>query len=291
MSFPRLSVSGTLILTIYIVIMKVFFYKSFYGASLQSGAMLSSSTILNGSTMAASFLNVMSHSAVVLGAFNDTYVLSIIVGVGFDVFTRILQLIWWIHITMISFESRSEKRGLMDDVFTTSYLFILAIIYVYHMIIHLRALRMNSSYQRLKKVLSGALNNLRGIPGERFHDHFFAYSDLGAHLCPLGLSTILLKRQESLHTCFLMIALQLILSSLALSKVPINKLKIGGEIVQLKEDGKIVCNCNTCLRRTKRRSRTSSFTFNMNDGICALWLYSFENLSDVLCSSFSQKKQ
>ena len=111
MSFPRISISGTLILVVYVTSIKYLFDNSLYGTSLRSttGIMSlesSSSILFNSFIMSTSFLNVVSHSAVVLGALNDTYVLSILVGVGFDVITRILQLIWWLSLIHISEPTR-----------------------------------------------------------------------------------------------------------------------------------------------------------------------------------------
>lgn len=287
MSFPRISGSGALILAIYMTAMKGLFDKSLYGDSFRSGVMLSSSIFLNSSTMAASLLNVASHSAVVLGALNDTYVLSILLGVGFDVMTRILQLIWWIHITTctrISFQDLSDMDRLIGNYHTVAFLMILAIIYVYHMTIHVRALRISYSYERLRKVLTGALNNLRGIPGEGFHDHLFAYSDLGGHLLPLGLSALLLHRQHALFAAFQVLAMLMLLSHLALSRIPLNEVKDSEPLIRINEQGTITCSCDPCRRRTKRKSKESSFTFNVDDGICHLWLSSFEKLSTFLCS-------
>ena len=47
--------------------------------------------MLNGVVAASSFLNALSHGAVVLGALDAAYVLSILVGVGFDAITMVLR--------------------------------------------------------------------------------------------------------------------------------------------------------------------------------------------------------
>ena len=147
---------------------------------------------------------------------------------------------------------------------------------------------MNTSLERLNKVLTGALNNLRGIPGDKFQDHIFAYTDLGGHLLPLGLSVLLLKRQQELWTAFYALVFLITLSYVALSRIPFNEHDTNpyiGEGV----GGEIICSCSACERRTKRMSKESSFTFNMYDGICHLWLYSFEDLSTTLRSSLGKK--
>ena len=314
MAFPRISISGTLILAIYITTMKISFDKSFYGTSFRSGDMvlsLSSSSLsifVNSITMSTSLLNVISHSVVVLGALNDTYVLSILVGVGFDVLTRIIQLIWWIDITRMSFFQKNvstidtkDRLLSIHNVDNMKYCYrtivfcsFLVVIHVYQMIIHVRALRMNCSYKRLKKVLTGALNNLRGIPGEGYYDHLFAYSDLGGHLLPFILSTRLLlslvlvqKMKDALLLTIQVLAILLILSYLALSRIPVNEVNdtLSQPLIRIGEGGTVICNCDICSRRTRRKNITSSFTFNVNDGACRLWLCSFEKLSTFLNSA------
>mmetsp|Transcript_51 Transcript_51/g.66 ORF Transcript_51/g.66 Transcript_51/m.66 type:complete len:297 (+) Transcript_51:72-962(+) len=294
MTFPRFSVVGGLILTLYLTSIIYLFDMSLYGDSLRSDAMVPSSysTFLNSFTAASSLLNVASHSGVVLGALNDTYVISILIGVGFDVMTRILQLIWWMDITWSSFFREALSTEMIDEMklcSTVGFLAVLTTIYTYHMIIHVRALRLNASVERLNNVLIGALNNLRGIPGEHFNDHIFAYTDLGAHLLPLGLSVVLLKRRQELWAAFRALVFLITISYVALSRIPFNKLD---SIPRIDESarGKVICSCSACERRTKRKSKDSSFTFNIHDGICILWLYSFENLSTNYLSSSLGKK-
>jgi len=41
------------------------------------------------------------------------------------------------------------------------FVFLLSVVYVHQLLIHIRALRMNASKERLRSVLTGALNNLR----------------------------------------------------------------------------------------------------------------------------------
>ena len=70
------------------------------------------------------------------------------------------------------------------------------------MSVHIQALRLNQNHLRLQKVLTGALNNLRGIPGKMCGDHLFAYSDLGFHFLPFLLSTSILRKQDHLLSAF-----------------------------------------------------------------------------------------
>ncbi|KAL7528100.1 hypothetical protein ACHAXR_002268 [Thalassiosira sp. AJA248-18] len=109
--FSRFSPSGCLFLLTYITITKTAFNWSIYGDSLNSGEFATSSSgTLNGIIMAMSLLNVISHCAVILGALDDSYVLSILVGVGFDVLTQILRLIWWVQLGWIAFHEQRMKQ-------------------------------------------------------------------------------------------------------------------------------------------------------------------------------------
>jgi len=291
MTFPRVSISGTFILAIYMSTIKVMFGNSLYSDSLRSGKLLSSSIFLNSMMMTSSLLNVTSHSAVVLGALNDTYVLSILLGVGFDVMTRILQFIWWTHITIIVFRKDQSNEGrFFDNYQTIGFIFTLVVIYIYHMIIHVRALRMKKSYKRLKKVLDGALNNLRGVPGEGYHDHLFAYSDLGGHILPLSLSTILLRRQHALAVTFQMLVMLILLLYFTLSRIPLHDMEDSEPMIRIDYRGnKVTCRCEACDRQGRRNGKECSFTINSEDGICQLWLCSFEGLSTFLRSTDIKK--
>lgn len=285
-TFPRISLSGTFILMIYMSIQIYVFYKSIYGKALASGEMNSSSSIvLNSIVMSTSLLNVTSHALVVLGALNDTYVLSILVGVGFDVLTRIVQFLWWIHLSFqlsTSLVVFDRKELLWCLGFNT----MLVLIYIYHMLIHIRALRIHSAKQMaLQLVLTSALNNLRGIPGDYFQDHIFAYTDLGSHLLPMMMCTVLLSKQHSLHVAVGMLGILMIVSWIGLSYIPFHKLypNLTPQTV-FNNDGYIVCQCDACIFRYNRTNQLGSFAFHYKDGICCLWLYSFDTLSTALNS-------
>lgn len=285
-TFPRISIAGSFILAGYLSIMIFSFANSMHGTALISGDLeLYSSIWINSLMMASAALNASSHSAVVLGALNDTYVISILLGVGFDVLTQILRLIWWIHLSMISINS---SNGI--NYTSTGFICLLTVVSIFQMHVHLLALRMNSSRERLEKVLTGALNNLRGIPGPGYKDHIFAYMDLGEHLSSLILSGLLLYRQESLVVAFEMLLLMILLAYAALSRIPLNQdAERSLSLIQILDDGSIVCACDACTIASKRRYKKSSFVFGFKEGVCELWLYSFETLSEALCSSTSRK--
>merc|ERR1740124_2158693 len=170
------------------------------------------------------------------------------------------------------------------------FIFTLVVIYIYHMIIHVRALRMKKSYKRLKKVLDGALNNLRGVPGEGYHDHLFAYSDLGGHILPLSLSTILLRRQHALAVTFQMLVMLILLLYFTLSRIPLHDMEDSEPMIRIDYRGnKVTCRCEACDRQGRRNGKECSFTINSEDGICQLWLCSFEGLSTFLRSTDIKK--
>jgi len=293
--FPRFSLSGSLILALYLSIIKAAFDASIYGRPLyRTGKFAaSSSAILNSLVASMSLLNALSHGAVVLGALHDTYVLSILVGVGFDVMTRIIQLVWWARLSMIAFEEHYKMKddyATINDYYdipaTTSFLVALSFVYVFHMVIHVQALRMNLSHERLVKVLRSALNNLRGVAGNRYEDHIFAYSDLGGHLAPFWLSFYSLKQQQAILLGVWILVLWIVVSALILSRVPFNdaKKEINDNtrsFLRLNK-GTIQCFCRVCKMSSGTSGECRSFTCAWNEGVCRLWLYSFEELSKIL---------
>lgn len=267
--------------------------------------------------MVASLLNVVSHGAVLLGALNDTYVLSILFGVGFDVITRLLQFVWWVQWTWIIVVQKEEKEGgshedvaaAIDDIIRPTILFILIIVvtHLYHLVVHVQALRINYSLERLTSVLEGALNNLRGISGDRYRDHLFAYTDFGGHFlhCKWSLALLMQKQQQHQLKCWGMTAWILltliILSYLAASCIPFSKVQTyncnnnTGLLLHISENRKVICCCDVCKKRAEKgesdcKDEGCSFTFTMEEGICHLWLCSFETLSTFLYSAKLSKK-
>eukprot|EP00531_Pseudo-nitzschia_arenysensis_P003088 CAMPEP_0116129642 /NCGR_PEP_ID=MMETSP0329-20121206/8028_1 /TAXON_ID=697910 /ORGANISM="Pseudo-nitzschia arenysensis, Strain B593" /LENGTH=302 /DNA_ID=CAMNT_0003623913 /DNA_START=9 /DNA_END=920 /DNA_ORIENTATION=- len=292
----RVSMSGMLILGVFLKILHHLFHSSIYASLLvgsnnpQNGLGFQWSShlsmcVLHSATCAASFLNVTSHAAVALGVLNDTYVLSILVGVGFDVLTRVLQLVWWIKMTANLTSESTEKEST-----TSLFLLLLVIFYVYHMIIHVRALFLNKSLSRLKTVLMGALNNLRGIPGEAYLDHLFAYTDLGTHLFALWLSFLLLQAEGAIFLAVGCLGLLAGISYVILSQIPFSEssdkeLAFMIKVVGTTEEATtITCSCRACKTRQERLDSNSpvSFTVGARDGICQLWLASFGQLTEHL---------
>jgi len=289
LAIPRVSASGILILGFFLKILQHLFRSSCYASLLELKPESSSPSFgvvcLCAATCAASLLNVLSHTAVALGALNDTYVLSILVGVGFDVMTRIVQLIWWMGISANLQITTTTNQDL-----TSLFLLMLMVFYVYHMIVHVRALFLNTSLSRLQTVLTGALNNLRGIPGDGCWDHIFAYTDLGTHLFALLLSYELLQKEGAVVLAIITLTLLAGISYKVLSQIPFSE-NSGKELASMvkvvgTKNGNITiaCSCLVCKRKKERSSNCSavSFTVNNRDGICQLWLASFEQLSGIL---------
>ena len=287
----RISISGGTILIGYLCVTKFVFDNSLYGDSLVSGELASqSSVILNSIIASSSLLNVISHSAVVLGALNDTYVLSIIVGVGFDVITRFVGLIWFFQLSCIAF---NNSQGGNEYISTSDRKYhayapaicsfaIFSTMQIYHIIVHIHALQLkHHSYAQVIEILNSSLNNLRGIAGKRYEDHIFAYSDLGGHLAPFCLSAILLHEQSSLLWGVWALMVLIFTSALVLSKVPLNRTTEDSKPITLRS-GKIDCHCQACSIRSKKTDGCSSFTFSRQEGVCFLWLYSFEQLASIL---------
>mmetsp|Transcript_19229 Transcript_19229/g.29713 ORF Transcript_19229/g.29713 Transcript_19229/m.29713 type:complete len:322 (-) Transcript_19229:191-1156(-) len=312
---PRLSLSGFLILISYMLLVRWMFISSIlhqkiftvrralpdYLDNEEDSSFASPGTML---ICLASALNVVSHLAVAMGALDDTYVLSIILGVGFDVMTRILQLIWWMSLT-----SSAEA---VKDISTIRLQATLSVMYVYHMIIHARAISAFTCQPCLRSdiqtVIAGALNNIRGIPGEQWGDHLFAYTDLGSHFLAFGLSLALLLRNEwnkcTLYFTMGVMMFLFVLSCLVLHIIPCNDLRDGDSLIRVDSTtGEVRCWCIACREyearhrgctnrhhkegsmSTQKGKACVAFTLNRHDGICRSWLISFGALQLALSDS------
>ncbi|KAL3940054.1 MAG: hypothetical protein SGBAC_005334 [Bacillariaceae sp.] len=312
--FPRVSTSGTLLFGLSLGVAIASFSWSSYGHALWSGK-LTSNSWMQGWIFVTSLLNVASHAAVVLGALQDTYVISILLGVGFDVLTRFFQLWWWMQLIAVQSSAAvktSETKMDSSAIGSSSQLLLyfsldncfhglLSLLFLYQMWIHVRALLLvnSNNLDRMQTVLKGALNNLRGIPGEGGKDHLFAYSDLTLHLLPCLLSGILLQQQEQLHFVVLKIAMTagtvaMIAPSQKTGNDKSDDAKKEAESMQVPKltivcfpgkdsrSTRIGCSCNACSHRVERMMKETSFVCNPIDGLCALWMHSFEEVSMAL---------
>lgn len=125
----------------------------------------------------------------------DTYVISILIGVGFDVSPSFVYLITWAH---KSFAVWSTAASI--DMATEAFLVILMAVSLVHLLLHLRTLRLSASYTRLNSVVRSACDNLIGDPGRGYSDHIFAYTYLGTHLFHFYMATLSLRCESVFWT-------------------------------------------------------------------------------------------
>ena len=175
-----------------------------------------------------SLLNVSSHLAVVLGCLDDTYVLSILVGVGFDICSSFVYVAFWISnysfyyysyntnfdqyaqpkMEVYDGQKDAQQRWLVgnkqtwngDVVFCATYVSF----FIYHLIIHTGALYniQSCSLRRTSEAVCSAWNNIQGIPGICWKDHFFAFTDLGTHTFQFIVSLIILWKCKDIQESF-----------------------------------------------------------------------------------------
>ena len=126
----------------------------------------------------ASFLNSASHMAVILNLLEDTMIISILIGVSFDVLSELLYLSFWVQL--------SQRITL-----PTTFVLLYATYATYHLTVHVRALLMTRSFRRLESVVRSAYRNIIGYPGDSCYvDHFFAFLDTAFHLFHLGVVSV-----------------------------------------------------------------------------------------------------
>ena len=153
-------------------------------------------------TLMCSFINVVSHSLVVLNRLKKVYVISILIGVTFDVASSLLYVwVYYYHyyycycnldlsdVLLIEDERLHVLHVLLNMVI----IIVWGLHFVWNFTNHVRALFLFTNLDRLESVVRSADNNLRGIPGPLCVDHIFAYTDLSNHLAvffwSLSLST------------------------------------------------------------------------------------------------------
>ena len=128
--------------------------------------------------LVASFLNSASHTAVILNLLEDTMIISILIGVSFDVLSELLYLSFWVQL--------SQRITL-----PTTFVLLYATYATYHLAVHVRALLMTRSFRRLESVVRSAYHNIIGYPGDSYYiDHVFAFSDTAFHLFHLGVVSV-----------------------------------------------------------------------------------------------------
>jgi hypothetical protein len=200
--------------------------------------------------LVCAWLNVMSHMAVVMNCLNDGLVISILVGVGFDVASSVLYLCYthspWLYLWSI-----------------------------WDLMIHLRALLFFKSVDRMQAVVTSATNNLKGNPGPYYLDHFFAYTDAGKHLLYLGMAIQSCGWKISVSTTLGVVLV--LLGGISIVQqaqgnvarsTPMARISVA-TITTTRNEAKPLCDCGTC------RDVTS---FSIVPRLCDLWFCTFEEL-------------
>ena len=245
--------------------------------------------------LACSTLNVFSHSAVVLGWLNETVVLSILIGVTFDVSSIFFYVGMWGYISGRIFSNDYkvvQQKLWASSIFVTIYF----LSTTYHLIIHVRAMRMSHSFHRMKSVVQSALNNIKGEPGNAYIDHLFAYTDLGAHLSQLLASFIFLGPSRAFATELITLILLALIYAIHVHVSNITKRSnIWFDEISIKDrkntityrNGEIVCLCNTCQRNKNFAALNISFR---DKSLCNLWFCTFSELLSKLSSVQDEKE-
>lgn len=231
----------------------------------------------------AACLNVLSHTAVVVGALNDTYVFSILIGVGFDVFSTMLYLNMWREVLL----TRSPGEGRLWEEESVSPVVLVVLgsvccaVTLLQWLSHVRALLLSSSATRLKSVVRSAWNNLRGKPGLSYEDHLVAFTDLGYHIFHMSVAIRLVGWRTSLVLLGLLVTVAVAIffgGGNFSTSLPENQLPPG--LLRISKDGKPVCSCEVCLA-----SGQSSKAFSidlMRWQLCQLWFQSFGQVCNLL---------
>mmetsp|Transcript_23008 Transcript_23008/g.66396 ORF Transcript_23008/g.66396 Transcript_23008/m.66396 type:complete len:297 (+) Transcript_23008:91-981(+) len=237
------------------------------------------SSLLAWLVLIASFLNSVSHTAVILNLLKDTMIISILIGVSFDVLSEVLYILFWGHIHLYHIA--------LPKSFVTVY----AAFATYHLIVHVRALLMTRSFRRLESVVRSAYHNIIGYPGDHFYvDHIFAFSDTAFHLFHLSV--------VALHVIGLGRSFRII-GAVAIMTISLTQLGVGfAERGGSDEDGRVgtkvvtshscytlgrkgdqpICHCKTC-QSAGGGNEANAFCIRIQGGfrlsVCDLWQKSF----------------
>mmetsp|Transcript_32754 Transcript_32754/g.48509 ORF Transcript_32754/g.48509 Transcript_32754/m.48509 type:complete len:292 (-) Transcript_32754:19-894(-) len=230
--------------------------------------------------LVCSSLNTLSHAAVVTGVLDDTYVFSILLGVGFDLLSSFLYIMFWVKL-LLSTEIDLNVPSLGD-----TFLGLLCIVILVHQwLVHLRAIFLSSSVTRLRAVVTSAFNNIRGDPGPRFSDHIFAFLDIGYHLYHISVTSRIMELNIT-NVLLTSGVLLLILVSFKTNGKPSSPTsQISSGLLIVNEEGKTICCCESCCGFT-------SFSIDIKrKKFCTLWFQSFGQLSSLLTDLEGETKR
>ena len=242
-------------------------------------------TVLLRLTLVASLLNCSSHIAVVSGLLQDTYTVSILIGVGFDVLSNFLYFAALCCLTKskTNFYNEIVERSL----FKTGLTLVIALaVQVYLFWAHVRALRLGHSLSRIQQVTKSAWNNLRGDPGPWYMDHLFAYLDLAHHMFMtlVALRAFDMALRSTAKSSMLGLLL-LLVSSSALS---MNQ-QSGNEYVR-NTPGRLPSRCLSVDPQTDKATcycfgdgaKHNAFSVDWRNGrFCLLWFHSFRQVYEM----------
>ena len=246
--------------------------------------------------LVASFLNSASHSAVILNLLQDTMIISILIGVSFDVLSELLYLSFWAQL--------SQRIAL-----PTTFVMLYATYATYHLTVHVRALLMTRSFRRLESVVRSAYHNIIGYPGDSCYlDHFFAFSDTAFHLFHLGVSVHVVGLGKSAQIIGAPIMALMLLILIGVMFIGGQRPIAGGRItkngdmssLQMKQQDKPcntlgrkgdqpICSCKTCAQMAGSISgttpRATAFCIRIQGlslSVCDLWQKSFREALSMI---------
>eukprot|EP00545_Synedropsis_sp_CCMP1620_P001405 CAMPEP_0119027696 /NCGR_PEP_ID=MMETSP1176-20130426/37585_1 /TAXON_ID=265551 /ORGANISM="Synedropsis recta cf, Strain CCMP1620" /LENGTH=288 /DNA_ID=CAMNT_0006983669 /DNA_START=199 /DNA_END=1062 /DNA_ORIENTATION=- len=230
--------------------------------------------------------NTLSHTAVVVGVLNDTYVVSILIGVGFDVLSTVLYLcMWWVLASSNAPTAGGEPTKTPAPAVLVLLEGLCLAITLLQWLTHIRALLLSSSAARLQSVVTSAWNNLRGEPGPSYQDHVFAYTDLAYHIFHTAVavrlvfgwrSTDLVIRMLGVALTTIVVAIFLLGNRNLSTSPPNNQLPPG--LLQISKEGKPVCSCDVCAIHDNKAFSIDFFRCEL----CQLWFQSFGQMCHIL---------
>lgn len=244
--------------------------------------------------LCCSLINMISHLAAVLNLLQEALVINILIGVGFDIISSSLYLYYTARFAATFTTSSNSNNILM-----------MCIILGFDLAVHLRAIFLFTSLERLKSVVTSATNNLKGQPGPYLLDHLFAYSsDIGKHIfyfylsfkncggwkrsVQIGMVVVsILIIGVSLYRWFLVVSTStkpatvkqfsssamtptkpITSATLSIQKVSNNKARNTNG-----ESSSCVCNCQACQNQT---------FLSILPQFCDLWFCTFEEILDKI---------
>mmetsp|Transcript_29099 Transcript_29099/g.42484 ORF Transcript_29099/g.42484 Transcript_29099/m.42484 type:complete len:333 (+) Transcript_29099:119-1117(+) len=267
----------------------------------------SSNTLLSTIVFICSFINTASHISVVAGTLQEVLVLSILIGVSFDVVSQLLYVTFLMtthsivtnndDTFMIRYSSNNNALHVLHLLFG---MMIIPSFFVLQIMLHIRALRLHVSYSRMNQVVQSAQNNIMQKPGRCYVDHLFAYSDLGHHVFYFMLSSRFLGWVRVVRILFGLVVVVVIVMGIVVvawkwyhsdintttihpPNMTQNNNKNEKPPLLVMQDGKPVCSCNVCQNKRNNDHQQSAFLVDVKNGVlCKLWFMTFGQLCTLM---------